>query len=96
MDVNLTKNADKTICLIYKQYLDNKNKIFNTHNISTDFPKSNSDDFREALDELKSQGLLNRDIIGNFSLSTDGIVYMENRFKNGLIEVTDFITKFIP
>jgi hypothetical protein len=24
------------------------------------------------------------------------IIYMENRFKNGLKEVTDFISKFIP
>ena len=31
-----------------------------------------------------------------FDITDDGIIYLENRFKNNMQEATDFITKFIP
>lgn len=46
--------------------------------------------------ELARSGLIKIYIGGNFDLTDNGIVYMENRFVNGLKDVTDFITKFIP
>lgn len=100
----LTKSADKTLCLIYKKYLTKvKSGIskqeanhFNTFNIENDFKNVNSDDFDNDLDELCKIKFINFDIVGNYSLTTSGIIYLENRFKNGLNEVTDFIAKFIP
>lgn len=33
---------------------------------------------------------------GNFDILDSTIVYMESRFKNGLSDVLDLISKFIP
>lgn len=102
--MNLIKYADKVLCLIYKQYLDNKknglskskaNK-FHTGNIESDFPGENREDFRDTLNELKKAQYISLDIIGIYSITDDGIIYMENRFKNNINEITDFIAKFIP
>ena len=101
--VILTKDADKTLCILYKEYLYRKDNIskFNASQIEESyfdilFPNQNNDDLIEELIELKNNGLITLDIAGNVRLHTNAIIYMENRFKNGLSEVVDFITKFIP
>ena len=55
-----------------------------------------SEDGSESLAELKRAGLIKLYLYDGFSLNDDAIIYMENRFKNGLSEVMDFISKFIP
>lgn len=103
-DILLSKDADKTLCLIYKEYLSRrKNNVcksdasrFRASELENLFPSVNQRDFMTDLNELKKNNLVKLFIEGSFILNSDAIVYMENRFKNGLIEVTDFISKFLP
>ena len=104
--MQLTKDADKLSCNVYKSYLSQrKNGIskISTKQFSSDFYAEISalsswsdDDIDDTLDELKRAGFIKKYIDGGFQLQDDFIIYMENRFKNGLAEVTDFIAKFIP
>ena len=103
-DILLTRDADKTLCIVYKEYLsrrkngDSKDSscIFKSSNLSTLFPNTNMHDVNSNLNELTENDLIKRWIDGSFTLNSNAIVYMENRFKNGVKEVTDFIAKFIP
>lgn len=103
---DLTKDADKLICCIYKEYLEKRksgNSKSDAKEFESDFYLSiksisdwNSDDISDTLQELKNAGFLKMYITNDFSLNDEAIIYMENRFKNGLAELTDFISKFIP
>ena len=104
--MELTKDADKMICVIYKSFLQaRKNgcakvdaRRFNKSALK-EFPilrNWNPRDISDTLLEIGRKGLVQIYIGGDFKLSDSGIIYMENRFKNGLLEVTDFISKFIP
>lgn len=102
---DLTKDADKLICCIYKSYLEKrKNDIskFDAKHFDSDFYKEikvlsswQNNDISDTLSELKHADLIKLYIRGSFSLNDSAIIYMENRFKNGLSEITDFILKFI-
>lgn len=102
--ITLTKDADKALCLIYKEYLARRKNniskssasIFKSSTFETIFSNVNRNDFVTDLSELKRNNLIEMYIDASFILKSDAIVYMENRFKNGLVEVTDFIAKFIP
>ena len=48
------------------------------------------------VNKLKSNKLINLDILGNYSLTSDGIIYMEHRFQNKVDKVIDYISKLIP
>lgn len=103
---NLTKDADLLACCLYKEYLNRrKNNIPKRQAIlfRTDFKKSDSrisnwlqDDYLYTIGELRRAGLIRTYIDNSAVLNDEFIIYMENRFKNGFIEVTDFIAKFIP
>ena len=103
-EITLSKDAYKTLCLIYKEYLSRrKNNIskssssmFQSTNFETLFPDVNQEDFMSDLSELKRHNFVKLYIDGSFILNSEAVVYMENRFKNGLIEVVDFISKFSP
>ena len=101
----MTKDADKMLCCLYKEYL-NRIKIGNSKTSSRDFTaeyiKSDEvlstwhpDDVCATRNELKHIGYLTVNIIGNFKLTDEAITYMENRFKNNLKELTDFISKLV-
>lgn len=110
MSVSLTKDSDKLICLMYKQYLnDRKNGISksiaksfgSSHNIHEDLLSDwNFEDVDDTCRELSRAGLIQCIWADNIAyevfLSDNGIIYMENRFKNGLSEVADFIDKIKP
>lgn len=98
----LTKDADKVICCIYKEYLERRksgmskaeSKEFDGNfylNVKT-LSKWNSADVSDTLQELHDKKYIKKNILGDFSLLDDSVVYMENRFKNGLSEVMDFIS----
>lgn len=104
--VNLTKDADKLLCCIYKQYLEKRKsgcsksqaksfeKDFYTKdkNISSwSYP-----DVCDTLLELGRAKYIRLCLGADFDLEDLAIVYMENRFKDGLVEVVDFISKLIP
>lgn len=104
--MELTKDADKMICCIYKTFLQQRKSGVpksSARRFPLEYFKSEeklsswlSEDLDETLLELKRADLVKMYIDGNFDLTDSGIIYMENRFKNGLNEVVDFISKFIP
>lgn len=101
VDILLTKSTDKVLCKLYKEYLVHiKNNIpkstaliFSVENINNIFQNQNID---FELSELKSKSLIDSWITGEILLTSDAIIYMENRFKNNVTELTDFISKFLP
>jgi len=108
-NLSLTKDAEKLICIMYKNYLEkrkagepkSKAKKFGGSNSIHEklLPKWSFQDVDDTCRELSRAGLLScmwaSDVAYNVSLSDSGISYMENRFKNGLKEVTDFISKIL-
>lgn len=106
MKIELTKDADKMICYLYKEYLTrHKNEMSkssarqfedNYFRTAEKFSSWNYSDIQMSLSELKSNELVKDNITGSFQLSDKCIIYMENRFKAGLNELADFISKFIP
>lgn len=104
--MELTKDADKLCCAVYKKYLElRKSGIskINARHFNESFYKEiellsnwTDDDVDETLNELKRMGFIKKYLDGGFQLQDDFIIYMENRFKNGILEVSDFIAKFIP
>ncbi len=104
--MDLTKDADRMICCIYKSFLQQRKngtskaaarKFEETYfSANEDFSSWAKEDLQETLLELGRVGLVKIYIGGNFDLTDVGIVYMESRFKNGLVEITDFIAKFLP
>lgn len=109
-DIQLSKDNDLLICSLYKHYLEKvKNGSSKSdarwlgssdeiqENLLTTWSK---DDVATSCWELHSKGLLKcspgDDIAYSTYLTNEGLIYMENRFKNGFIELTDFIAKFMP
>lgn len=104
--IAITNDADKMICCLYKEYLSRRkhgvsklnarrfqDEYFGSDNILS---KWLSSDISDTLLELGQKKYLKVFIGGDFEFQDEAIIYMESRFKNGLIEITDFITKFIP
>lgn len=110
MDIVLTKDSDKLICVMYKSYLEkrksgisksNATHFGSSHVIHEELlPKWLFEDVDDTCRELSRAGLIKclwaDDIAYDVWISDLGITYMENRFKNGLAEIADFIAKFIP
>lgn len=107
MGVQLSKDADALLCLIYKHYLmrrkdglskSDAKSVGGSSNIhETISPKMSLEDVDETCRELHRVGLLNcffaDDCVYASSLNDSAIVYMENRFSNGLKSVLDYIDK---
>lgn len=101
----LTKDADQMVCTLYKVYLERRqngiNK-FNAKHFNFNELRSNpafyewiDEDIKETIAEIKRAGFGTMYLDGSFMANDQFIVYMENRFKNGISEVVDFITKFL-
>lgn len=107
--MQLTKDADELLCLMYKSYLDKRktnsskkecNYFGTTYDIHKSLlPDQYFDDADELVWELKRNNLIvghhGDNILTEISLSSSAIAYMENRFKNGIKELADFISKLI-
>ena len=104
--MELTKDADLLVCCAYKEYLNRRKNGIPKRQANTfhpDFrentPKLSGwlrDDYLYTIGELQRAGFANSYLDGTFMITDRCVIYMENRFKNGLKEVTDFISKFIP
>ena len=102
--MGITKDAEKIICYIYKIYLTRRKSgqsRAESRDFDEDFYKSDRElsewcesDIEDCLVELAQHGYIKLYIGGDFVLLEPTIVYMENKFKKGLVEVTDFIAKF--
>lgn len=108
--MELTKDADKPVCILYKSYLE-KRKVGFSKGRAREFggfdhihddlcPLWLLEDVVDTCRELSRAGILickwGDNIAYQIYFSDLGIIYMENRFKNGLLEISDFISKFIP
>lgn len=106
----LTKDADKLLCIFYKDYLSkvksglskSSSSCFgNSDEITAKYlPDWHPEDTADICWELHKAGYAvcsrGDDIANDVTLTREAIVYMENRFKNGINDVTDFISKFFP
>ena len=106
-DINLTKDSDALICAIYKDYLEKRKNGISKNNCKhigssediqkTIVPEWSFEDVEETCRELSRANLLDCNFADNIVydsyLSDTAIIYMENRFKNGLSEVLDYFQK---
>ena len=104
MSISLTKDADKLVCLIYKEFL-TRRKRGDAKSRAKDFgdptkwPESflsefSADDIEDALAELNQVGIVKLYINNGFQLENGGLIYMEQRFPNGLAQVLDWLGRF--
>lgn len=110
MDVSLTKDSEKLLCAMYRDYLEkrksgiskSKANFFESSHVLHEnlLPVWSFQDVDDTCRELSRSGLIQchwADNIAVFiSISDIGISYMENRFKNGLKEVGEFLSNFLP
>lgn len=104
--MQLTRDTDKFLCEIYAEFLSRRKsdipkssaaEFSSPENLVNEFMQGTSPDYiRDCIKELRKIKFVRCTVIGTFRLEDPAIIYMENRFKNGLKEVTDFISKFIP
>lgn len=104
--MELTKDADLLVCCVYKEYLNRRKSGIPKRQANTfhpDFKETTQklsnwhhDDYLFTVSELKRAGFARLYPDGTFAITDQCVIYMENRFKNGLKEVTDFVTKLIP
>ena len=106
-DVTLSKDADALICAIYKVYLQRRKDgaskadarlLGGSDSIQEKIiPKWSFSDVDETCRELGRAGMLDcfyaDDVVYIANLSDAGIIYMEQRFKNGLTDVLNYPEK---
>ena len=104
---DLTKEQQRFATTLYKIYLQNRdNSVKNPANLG-DAPELQKNHFQEydcnkitaLCSALRDRGYLTYSNYDNIAtiicLSDKTIIYMENRFVNGLKDVVAFLTKFI-
>lgn len=107
MDIELTKDAEYLLCLMYKAYIEKrKNKVIkedakytgsalNIHNKL--IPEWVEEDVAETCRELDRAGFLKclyaDNTVCDSALTDKAIIYMENRFINGLTSVLEYMGK---
>lgn len=106
-EIQLTKDADALICVLYKEYLEKRKSgvpkrsagFFGSSktihaNLMQKWPFEDVDD---TIRELSRADLLNclfaDNIAYEVSISEIGVIYMENRFKDGLASLFSYIEK---
>ena len=107
--MDLTKDSEKLLCILYKEYLEKRKsgsaksaaKSFgSSHNIHQSLcPNWIFEDVDDTCRELSRAGMLNclwaDNIAYHVNLSDTAISYMDNRFKNGLKDVVNFIANLL-
>ena len=110
-DIQLSRDADYLICLIYKRYLElhdngicksDAKSIGDSHDVHQNIvPEWSFEDTDDTCRELINNGLLDNriymdNICGSMSLSDNGIVYMERRLGNKISKIINYISKLKP
>jgi hypothetical protein len=103
---DLTKEQKVLLCSMYKDYLSkqpaltpDKANYFGDSNIilKTYLPEYSSDYVSDICWRLKEKGYImcypGDNLANDISITDETIIYMENRFKNGIKGVLDFIIK---
>lgn len=106
--MELSKDADKLICLLYKHYLEQRklnvpkstaSSFGSSHNIHEQLcPDWLFEDVDDTCRELSRAKMLNciwaDNIAYHVAFTDQAIVYMEKRFENNVGKLIDFISKF--
>lgn len=106
-EIQLTKDADALICVLYKEYLQRREngipkstakRFGGSPNIHSQLmSKWSFEDVDETCRELSRAGLLKCFYADNIAydalLSDAGIIYMEKRFANGLKSVLNYLER---
>lgn len=100
--MQFTKDTSKVLTSIYKIYLERRKDGMpksNAKDFEASFYKSipqlsswSEDDITDSLSELNHAGFIKEWISGDFVVLDPLIIQMENRFKDGLIGVTKYLT----
>ncbi|MNO32245.1 hypothetical protein D3C76_222310 [compost metagenome] len=107
MEIRITKESDALLCLLYKDYLSKRKdgvpksqaRIFgSSEDIHLNLtPKLSPADTDETCWELHRSGMVHcmgADAMAYLvQLTDEGVIYMENRFKDGLKEVLEYLGK---
>lgn len=105
MELNFTKDAQKLVAAAYKEYLEKRKngvnkanaKFFTPEELHTKYFKDFAfKDYKETVAEVCRAFKCSMHMDGGFVLNDCAIVYMENRFKNGVVDVLSFLAQFIP
>ena len=105
LHMQFTKDTSKVLTVIYKMYLErrkNGQSKSSAKNFDLEFYKGISclsswseDDITDSLSELRKANFIKEYISGDFVLQDALIIHMENRFKNGLSEVSKYLADLI-
>lgn len=109
-EIQLSRDADALICVLYREYLNRRKsgvskssaKSFGEAKTIHDnfMPKWSVDDVNETCLELCRADLLScfcaNNIVSESTLTDEAIIYMENRFKDGLSALLKYLEKFVP
>ena len=107
MQIELTRDAYKLLVLLYKRYLERRSegvskslarRFGNVEDVRCQLLLSDQpDDVLETLRELSRSKMIfcvyGDDSVVFFDLTDQAIIAMENRFRNGVSDVLDFIGK---
>lgn len=105
MDLNLTKDGQRLVAAAYKEYLEKRKSGINKANAKIIYPKDVHEkyfkgltvsDYNETVSEICRAFDCRKYMDGAFCLNDSAIVYMENRFKNGIVDAMSFLAQFIP
>ena len=104
MDIALTKDAQKMVAVLYKDYLERREsgetkaqaKTFDGDCPARLFPDDPKADSMETFRELNRKFSMKCYLNGSFVLNDDIIIFMENRFRNGLKDIVNALAPFIP
>lgn len=97
-ELPVTKESYKFLGLIYEEYLRKRDTMPKYNAVYfkeiPDFVLVHIRDFNcpDCISELKNIGFVKTDTLGGFELTDKSIVYMENRFKKGISEISDFLS----
>lgn len=107
MEIQLTKDSDALICLLYKSYLEGRKNGDSRENSkqfgdipdiqSTFVPNWLEEDVLDCCFELGNNKLISYTSADNtvmyVELTNLGIIYMESRFENKVNSILDYINK---
>ena len=100
MDVKLTKESRRVLKSIYDIYCDRrKGGSPKSAAVRFDDPMFGGpkiEGFDDAKPELTNAGFIKCSITGDFDLTDDAIIFMENFTKDTILKWIDFGTNFIP
>lgn len=96
--IQLSNDADILICQIYKEYLArikqgiprSEAREFDPGWMEDLFPRTPRQEIFDYLEEISDAFGFSIDMTGAFSLNSQVIVYMENRFTNGIKDIVEW------